>query len=642
MKGKGYKRKIQLLGIDLALYVAAYYIMAVVYSSDLNIFTSGHYFYFIKGIVLCALIFTCRVLLKVYSSLWRYANYSSYAKLVFADVVGSIIYLILGLLINSLYFSLKFVFVISSISVLCCLVTRFAYQIIYAHRHKVSDARQVSNDKLNKINVAIVGAGNVGVSLVRVLMRNPRAHYNPYCFIDNDPEKAGTIVSGLRVYYDDDKIIEKIKNMPIQEIVIAVADLDPDRKTKLFERFKATNCKVKIYDYPLEGNEFSKGVIREFKIEDLLFRDSLEFSTEESAKFYSNKIVMVTGGGGSIGSEVCRQVAKQNPKKLIILDIYENNAYEIQQELIRKHAGKLDLEVIIASVRDEKRIDEVFAKYLPDVVIHAAAHKHVPLMENNAQEVIKNNVMGTYNVANMAEKYCTERFLLISSDKAVNPTNVMGASKRLCEMVIQCRQDSKTTKFTAVRFGNVLGSNGSVIPLFKRQIENGGPITITDKRMIRYFMTIPEATQLVLEAGSIAKSGELFVLDMGKPVKILNLAENMIRLSGLTPYEDVDIKEVGLRPGEKLYEELLMSSEDLDKTQNKMIFIEKDKPYTRKQVEDKLKILLKAVKVGDNDSVREAIRQTVPTYITPEFANSKLSEMSNPKYDIKDKNAIAE
>ena len=335
--------------------------------------------------------------------------------------------------------------------------------------------------------------------------------------------------------------------------------------------------------------------------------------------------MLVTGGGGSIGSELCRQIAALHPKKLAILDIYENNAYDVQQELIRKYGEKLNLEVIIASVRDVDRLDHIFRDLRPNIVFHAAAHKHVPLMEHSGVEALKNNVLGTYNVAEMAEKYGVEKFLLISTDKAVNPTNVMGASKRLCEMVIQCREGSKT-EFTAVRFGNVLGSNGSVIPLFKRQIEAGGPVTLTDKRIIRYFMTIPEAVQLVMVTCAMAHNGELYVLDMGKPVKILDLAENMIRLSGFTPYKDIDIVEIGLRPGEKLYEELLMKTEELDKTDNDMIFIERDKKLSRQEVEEKLALVRAAIETEEQSAVLDVIRKTVPTFRDPEEVNRQAAQ----------------
>ncbi|MBQ8448966.1 MAG: polysaccharide biosynthesis protein [Clostridia bacterium] len=424
----------------------------------------------------------------------------------------------------------------------------------------------------------------------------------------------------------------------MSNVIIAIVDNDIEELKRIHTFYTGLGCKVKLYDSPVQDETDDESqkthVIREFEIEDLLFRKPLAINGQREFDFYSEKTVLVTGGGGSIGSELCRQIAKCKPKKLIILDIYENNAYDIQQELIRKYGDTLDLSVEIASVRDRKRLEAVFANYRPNLVFHAAAHKHVPLMEHSGCEAIKNNVLGTYNTADMAEKYGVEKFVLISTDKAVNPTNVMGASKRMCEMVVQCRTDSKTT-FAAVRFGNVLGSNGSVIPLFKRQIAQGGPITITDFRIIRYFMTIPEASQLVMQAGAMAKRGELFVLDMGKPIKIYDLAVNMIRLSGFLPNRDIEIKEIGLRPGEKLYEELLIKTEELTKTDNNMIFIEKDSPLTRDEVDAKIAVLQAAVTAAENElgseKVKEAIKQVVPTFHDPEELNEKAAKTKEMK-----------
>lgn len=362
----------------------------------------------------------------------------------------------------------------------------------------------------------------------------------------------------------------------------------------------------------------------DFYIEDLLFRKPLLAADSDAFDYYNGKTVLVTGAGGSIGSELCRQIARCSPKQLIILDIYENAAYDLQQELRLIYGDKLNLSVEIGSVRDRERLEAVFLNYKPQVVFHAAAHKHVPLMEQCGGEAIKNNVIGTYNTADMAEKYGASKFIFISTDKAVNPTSIMGASKRLGEMVIQCRTNSQTT-FAAVRFGNVLGSNGSVIPLFKRQIESGGPVTVTDKRITRYFMTIPEASRLVMQAGAMANKGELYVLDMGKPVRIYDLARTMIKLFGYEPDVDIQIEEIGLRPGEKLYEELLMKTEDLDKTENNLIFIERDTPLSREAVEEKLKILLSAVEASKNEigsaKIKEAIIKTVPTFHEPEELN---------------------
>ena len=360
---------------------------------------------------------------------------------------------------------------------------------------------------------------------------------------------------------------------------------------------------------------------------DLLFRDAIDVIDDDTRAFYKDKVVLITGGGGSIGSELSRQIATCSPEKLVIFDVYENNAYEIQQELIQKYGKSLNLAVEIGSVQDVARIEAVFSAYRPSIVFHAAAHKHVPLMEHSGLEAVKNNCLGTYNTACAAEKYGTEKFILISTDKAVNPTSIMGASKRMCEMIGECRTDG-TTAFSAVRFGNVLGSNGSVIPLFKKQIAAGGPVTVTDKRVTRYFMTIPEAVGLVMQAGAYATRGELFVLDMGEQVKIYDLAISMIKRSGLVPFKDIDIEEIGLRPGEKLYEELITNTEGLTKTKNDMIFIEHDTPYTREEIEDKLSILKEAIKLSEgeisSEKIAEALKRVIPTFHSPDEVNGKV------------------
>lgn len=361
-------------------------------------------------------------------------------------------------------------------------------------------------------------------------------------------------------------------------------------------------------------------MIYDYKEEDLLFRPTNQFLNEATMSWYKNKSVLITGGGGSIGSELARQIASCDPSRLVILDVCENGAYDIQQELRIKYGDELNLRIEIVSICDKEKIEKILRENTPDVVLHAAAHKHVPLMERNVCEAVTNNVFGTLNLVETCEKYGVKRFIMVSTDKAVNPTNVMGATKRMCEMIVQSRSGEKTS-FSATRFGNVLGSNGSVIPLFKRQIANGGPITVTDKRIIRYFMTIPEAAQLVMTSGAMASNGELYVLDMGNPVKIIDLAENMVRLSGLKPYEDIDIVEIGLRPGEKLYEELLIKTEELDKTDNNMIFVERDKPLSWEKIEHKLEILKEAVGTQSNRVVKKALMQVVPTYHTPEEVN---------------------
>ncbi len=617
------RRKIILLLADIVCYSVVCSIFNIL-SLTAN-FTLTEKLY--NEALLLALIFAARILFKSYSSIWRYAGSVEYLELVAADFFGGCLYLVISRMFLPKYINLWYSIGIVATVTLAVLSIRFIYQF------KCNIVLIKPGDKdQNKINVAIVGAGRVGKLLAQELLLDSNAHYKPYCFIDKDRQKIGNKTSGIPVYDCGDDIIGRIKSMPIQEIVIALPDLSGEDKQELFDFYKQTGCKVKVYDFPLSQQDIENGKrrLRELNIEDLLFRDSLHFDNKTAGAFYKDKTVLITGGGGSIGSELCRQVAKLKPKKIIILDIYENNAYDIQQDLIRRYGDSLDTVIEIASVRDSHRIDEVFDKYRPDAVFHAAAHKHVHLMEHNSAEAIKNNIFGTYNAANSAEKYGVKKFIMISTDKAVNPTNIMGASKRMCEMIIQSRKDSETD-FVAVRFGNVLGSNGSVIPLFQRMIESGGPITITDKRIVRYFMTIPEASQLVLQTGAMASKSEIYVLDMGKPIKILDLAENMIRLSGLKPYQDIDIIEIGLRPGEKLYEELLIKTEVLDKTENKMIFIERDRNPSRDEIEQKLAVLNNALRIGGNEAIREAMMQVVPTFRNADEVNRRACDAAEMK-----------
>ena len=624
------KRKSLLLLIDLAVLVIVYAfcvsLMSVSGGDTMEVWG-----YPLNFLVFAVFILASRLVLRVYSYILRYDNAVTYMLTVIADILGAVLAFSLTSAFSDFGFHLGAWKSLSFVSMACIatLSTRFLYQIWYRHEN-----RGVKSVRDGKIGVAIVGAGQIGALLAEELIYNDNSHYNPICFIDNDKNKVGSRICGLEVYQQGYGALRKIKSLPIQEVFIAVPRMSGNKVRELHDFYARTGCKVKIYDFPIsDPHSTGKRVIRDFKIEDLLFRDSIDVSNEETRAYYGGKTVLVTGGGGSIGSELCRQVAACNPKKLVVFDIYENNAYEIQQELLRKYGQDINLVVEIGSVRDRQRLNSLFGIHRPDIVIHAAAHKHVPLMEHSSAEAVKNNVLGTYNTADMAEKYGAEKFILISTDKAVNPTNIMGASKRMCEMVIQCRTDSATA-FTAVRFGNVLGSNGSVIPLFRSQIEHGGPVTVTDKRIIRYFMTIPEASSLVMQAGAMAKVGDLFVLDMGNPVKILDLAENMIRLSGYIPYEDIDIVETGLRPGEKLYEELLIKTENLAKTSNDLIFIEHDTPHTREEVEAMLDKLRRAAALADEhmDSsyVVRAMKEVVDTFRDPEAVNQvadKCDEM---------------
>ncbi len=626
-------RKTVLLLIDVAVIWAAFAVMSIILPI-VGVPFGGMNSAIVKFIILTVCLVASRYFLRVYSSIWRYANVRSYVKIMGADFIGYCIYLALGFaLVNVVNIKLGFIVTTACVMMimLSTLVTRFCYQLLYEKGNQIKEASADSRGENNKINIAIVGAGNVGASLADELLRNSGAHYRPYCFIDNDKAKIGNTIRGIKILPDNEKIIDTLKGMPVQEIIIALPDADSETKSRLYEFYARTGCKVKLYDFAGDySGDGNRRVIREFEIEELLFRDAIRLKSDDLAEYYRDKVILVTGGGGSIGSELCRQIASYLPKRLIIVDIYENNAYAIQQELILKYGEKLNLTVQIASVRDAERMDKIFDVYRPEIVFHAAAHKHVPLMEHSPMEAIKNNVFGTYNTANIAEKYGARKFILISTDKAVNPTNVMGASKRVCEMIVQSRKNSKT-EFSAVRFGNVLGSNGSVVPLFKQQILSGGPVTITDKRIIRYFMTIPEAVALVMEAGLLANGGELFVLDMGKPVKILSLAEKMIKLMGFEPYRDIDIVEIGLRNGEKLYEELLIKSEELDKTANDLIFVERDKPYSRDDMEEKLEVLKAAMLLNDKAAAVKALKDTVPTYIDGDELNKNAAEAEEMK-----------
>lgn len=593
-------------------------------------------FYLANAILLGVFLFPLRnFVFGIYRNIWRYAGTSAYFRFVLSDLIAGVASMLVSRIITQFvprfYISIWYSITITALTTLASLAARFAYRMIYKHLN-ISNPYFIEKVKV-RIPVAIIGAGQLGAYLAGELKNSPKSKYKPVCFFDIDNTKIKNNISGLPVY--DAKDAEKvITDREIGEVIIAINKINSEQLDYLWNRYSSLGCSVKIYDAPLSDEKGGKVKIRNFEIEDLLFRQPLTIGSTDSADFYKDKTVLITGGGGSIGSELCRQTAKLGPRKIIIFDIYENNAYEIEQSMKTLYEGTLDLVVEIGSVRDKQRLEGVFQKHRPDIVFHAAAHKHVPLMEHSACEAVKNNVFGTLNTVDMAEKYGVTKFILISTDKAVNPTNIMGASKRLCEMIVQSRSDSKTS-FSAVRFGNVLGSNGSVIPLFREQIAHGGPVTITDKRIIRYFMTISEASQLVMQAGAMAKQGELFVLDMGKPVKIYDLAVNMIRLSGYEPDKDIEIKEIGLRPGEKLYEELLMKSDTLYKTKNDMIFIEKDAPHTRKDVEDKMTALKAALENEqsqvDSTIIKTTMLEVVPTYKEPSEFNENAQESEEMK-----------
>lgn len=552
------------------------------------------------------------IVLNLYRSVWTYAGVHE-AVLIVAACILSTTFQALGFLLLNLQVPRSYYIIYFFLMVMTTIFTRFSYRFLRALQ------RSVSKTESHPINTMVVGAGEAGSMIVHEIKTSRHLNRNLVCIIDDNPSKKGKYLQGVRIVGDRNEIISSAEKYEVEEIILAIPSASPKTTKEILQICNQTNCKLKILPgmYQLITEEVSVSKLKEVSIEDLLGRDSIHIDLDSVAGYVTGKTVLVTGGGGSIGSELCRQIANYNPKCLIIFDIYENNAYDIQQELKAKYP-QLHLEVLIGSVRNTKRIEWVMAHYRPDVVYHAAAHKHVPLMEDSPNEAIKNNVFGTYKTARAADKYGVKRFVLISTDKAVNPTNIMGASKRLCEMVIQTFNKYSDTEYVAVRFGNVLGSNGSVIPLFKKQMEAGGPVTVTHPDIIRYFMTIPEAVSLVLQAGAYAKGGEIFILDMGEPVKIADLAKNLIRLSGYTLGVDMEIKYTGLRPGEKLYEELLIAEEGLQKTDNDLIFIGEPIEFDDVHFLSELKRLEQAA-IDEDEKVKEIVAGIVPTYhIRPE------------------------
>lgn len=548
---------------------------------------------------------------RLYSSLWTYAGTTEMMYVLSACVVDAVLNMVVILLnhreqeypLPRSYYVLFGVFLLA-----------FTFCGRYSYRGLRMIRARRSGDRSVRRNVLLVGAGSAGSALIKEIVNSRMVNKNLVGVIDDDPGKQGTFIHGIRVIGTREDIVRLAKELEVDEIMIALPSASAKEIKEIVNLCKETGCELKRLPgiYQLVNGEVSVSKLKDVDVNDLLGREPVCVDLESIMGYVSDKVILITGGGGSIGSELCRQIASHHPKQLIVVDIYENNAYSIQQELLRKFP-KLDLVVLIASVRNTKRMDDIFAMYHPDIVYHAAAHKHVPLMEDSPNEAVKNNVLGTWKVVQAADKYHVKRFVMISTDKAVNPTNIMGATKRVCEMIIQTYNNRSETEFVAVRFGNVLGSNGSVIPLFKKQIEQGGPVTVTHPDIIRYFMTIPEAVSLVLQAGAYAKGGEIFVLDMGEPVKILDLANNLILLSGHKPGEDIQIEFTGLRPGEKLYEEMLMEEEGLQNTENQLIHIgrpiEMDEEKFLAQLER-----LKEYVVEEPDDIRSYIQDIVPTY----------------------------
>ena len=601
------KKTILLIAIDMILIIMSYYIAIFIrFEGNIKVnIDKPTITFFFSLIAIKVLVF---FVLGLYKSLWKYAGTSELVQVVSATIIANTVFLSYRFLVqNNLPRSIFLLMIVFDTILIG--VIRFRYRVI----SYLQGSLRMLNQKDYK-RVMIVGAGEAGAMVVKELMAHPELCTKPIVLVDDNPEKIGKRLRGIPITGGISKIPKIAKNKKIDEIIIATPSASAKEMKRIIKECSKSKCKLKKLPgvYELIDGQVSIKEIRDVEIEDLLGRDEVNVDLKEISKYLNEKIVLITGGGGSIGSELCRQICKFNPKKLIILDIYENNAYDLQMELSNDYPN-LNIDIVIASIRDKQALNEIFIKHKPNVVFHAAAHKHVPLMEANYKEAIKNNVFGTMNVVELSDLHQVEKFVLISTDKAVNPTNIMGATKRVAEIIVQSIDRQSKTEFTAVRFGNVLGSNGSVIPLFKKQIENGGPITVTHEEITRFFMTIPEAVQLVIQAGAMAKGGEIFVLDMGEPVKIMDLAKNIIRLSGFEPYEDIDIKVTGLRPGEKLYEELLMDEEGLTATKHNKIFVAQptftDKKFLYMQLENLNRILYKK-----EDELKDYMKTIVPTY----------------------------
>ncbi len=620
-------RRVILFLCDMILWNISYYMS---FAINKNIFLlKGEENVFLIGLIIVNVVFSGVFLLfRLYDKLWRYADIEDFFYAAIASLSANLVFMscmmIIGNEQNRLNLGSRIYITFTLMSTLFVMLFRIIYRL-----NKILERRNLAGKA--KKRLMIIGAGEGTLSVLSELSKTPGNEYIPVCIVDDDKEKLHRRIAGVKVEGTTYEIAELCKKNDIEVILFTISQISITDKKRILDACADTHLEVKII--PNIYNLMTSGVpitssIRQVEVEDLLGREPVVFDTEKYGKYIIGQTVLVTGGGGSIGSELCRQIARLKPKHLIIVDIYENNAYDIQQELIRKHGSDLSFEVQIASVRDKKKLEHIFKTKNIDVVFHAAAHKHVPLMETNPEEAVKNNVFGTLKLAETADKYHVKNFVQISTDKAVNPTNVMGASKRICEMIIQMMGKKSKTNFVAVRFGNVLGSNGSVIPLFKEQIRTGGPVTVTHPEIIRYFMTIPEAVSLVLTAGSLAKGGEIFILDMGEPVKIRVLAENLIRLSGYKPYEDIKIEYTGLRPGEKLYEELLLNEEGIKKTDNKKIYIGKPIEFNNETFLESLKELYYVAHKNRKQDVERLIADIVPT-----FHHAKNENAEIPKQD---------
>lgn len=607
------QRDKQLIGYDIIFLLVSLY-FALLLRFDFNI--PQEYMVFLKLSVIPVVIITlvCNRVFNLYSSIWKYASIEELMSIIYSVSISNIIFILYSYLVNYKFLEnryYRFPFPVHIIfwilSVIALGGVRFMWRVVEDNN---MGKESIDGDK----NLLIIGAGDASALLIKEIKRHRSFNYNVVGLIDDDSSKHGKLINGIEVIGGRNKIIDVCEQKGVEEIILAIPSAELETKREIINICKHTKCKLKTLPgiYEIIDGKVNISKLRDVNIEDLLGREEVRLNNENINKYIKDKTILVTGGGGSIGSELCRQIAKFKPAKLLILDIYENNVYDVQMELNRTYP-ELNKDVIIASIRELNRLREVFEKYKPDVVFHAAAHKHVPLMEGNPAEAIKNNIIGTYNVLRCAHEYKVKKFVQISTDKAVNPTNIMGATKRFCEIMVQAFDKASTTEYVAVRFGNVLGSNGSVIPLFKKQIAQGGPVTVTHPEINRFFMTIPEAAQLVIQAGAIAQGGEIFVLDMGKPVKIVDLARDLITLSGYKPDIEIKIEYTGLRPGEKLYEELLMDEVALTSTEHDKIFVEKPNNIELEFVEKSIE-QFRRVSSMSNEDIFKLVEEKVPTY----------------------------
>lgn len=628
IKKRGLKRLILVL-MDFILISSAYFLAIIFryYMAGQEVSYIFKIMYDVKELALIGVVvfIFCQWMMKQYQSIWTLAGLEDFALGTVSFILGTGINLMISFLLP-VRIPLLVTILAGILAMIACNGARIIWRGLRRYFISRASLLEVTGETTTR-RTLIYGAGMAGSLVANEYRRNPQFGKKIVGFIDDDSEKSGTYIGQIPVLGTGMELERLLMDYEIDELIIAISQIEQPNLKAVTLKAKRLNVSVKTMPglFELIDGKFNVGMIRDVSVEELLARDSIQLDYEGISDYLENQVVMVTGGGGSIGSELCRQIVKFNPKQLIIVDIYENNAYDLQNELLRQYPN-LNLVTLIASVRDRNRLKDIYAMYRPDAVFHAAAHKHVPLMEGSPAEAIKNNVVGTLHTAELASEYGVKRFVLISTDKAVNPTNVMGATKRLCEMIIQSINSRSQTDFVAVRFGNVLGSNGSVVPLFKNQIAKGGPVTLTHKDIVRYFMTIPEAAQLVLQAGGFAQGGEIFVLDMGKPVKIYDLAKNLIKLSGYEPHTEIEIKVTGLRPGEKLYEELLMDEEGLTKTGHKKIFIGKPGDFELDVLKKQINELVTVATTKGSTELKAKLKEVVPTYHEPEHHKTTMQK----------------